>query len=246
VAYYLADPLVRSYREVGAIYGVPASTLWYWCRDTAKDATALRASVGRPSCLGKADEAILHEWILHRFDNNSPVTLQRIRAACIEIARQRGIALDDSKHLFGRRWWHGFVGRNGDLVVRNARLIHERMPTRATFDRWYASLEASVDIRHVAQSAPHRLWNMDETGRDGRKVNMRVVGRRGRRGQKPGIIRSVFREHLTLIACFCADGCRWFILANDVADEGQEAAFPRDQGRYARRLHYWSCPLRYM
>jgi hypothetical protein len=87
--------------------------------------------------------------------------------------------------------------------VKNARILHERMPTREQFNCWFATLEKQLKWQ---QLKPSQIHNMDESGVDGRKVNMRVIGLPGHRGSSPSIILSAFREHLTMVVTCCADG----------------------------------------
>jgi len=208
----------RSYRYVADRFGVAHPTLHSWCERQSVDAAEQRKPAGRPTTLAYEDEVVVHQWITHRFHYNQPVSMPRVRAALREIARQRGIAMDDTKCLFGSSWWRGFISRHGLLVVRNARKLHDRLPSRAMFDAWFKSLDDSVDFRHLAATDPGCLWNMDETGRDGRKVNMRVIAVPGQRGARPNLISPAFRDHYTLIVTTNAKGegspVMWIIKGN--------------------------------
>ena len=60
-----------------------------------------------------------------------------------------------------------------------------------------------VDLRNIV---PARLWNMDETGRDGRTYRMRVIVPRGKKGGAACLAMEGHRDHYTLICTICADG----------------------------------------
>jgi hypothetical protein len=124
-----------------------------------------------------------------------------IRDVLLKVCDVRGIPR--IKNMFGCRWWKGFQRRRGDLVVRNARFLHSRLPTRDQFNKWFNTLNFQFDMRNVD---PSQLHNMDESWFDGRIEDVRVVGPRGKRGHVSSITKHSLRDHITLVVTCCADG----------------------------------------
>ena len=61
-------------------------------------------------------------------------------------------------------------------------------------------MQRVVDLRNIV---PSRLWNMDETGREGRTYKMRVLVPRGKRGANATLAMEGHRNHDTLIVTVC-------------------------------------------
>jgi hypothetical protein len=159
--------------------------------------------VGKPPTLLEADEEALAAWIKYQILINLPAIYDDIRIAAAKLAHARGASFHskDDSGLPSRHWWNGFQRRRGPFVQRRHHRLTPGLPSREALRRWSAVLRDFI-IEHDITA--DRLWNVDETGVDGRYGRQTKVVTVP--GDDPCVVGPTWRGHFTAVICVNAAG----------------------------------------
>jgi hypothetical protein len=194
-----------SFATTSSLFSVPKTTLYDHFRAAAEGKTV--APSGRPTVMDHDDEVELADWIRVQ----AAVNLPAHRSDILESARllvEARRAPGSGPHFKGPggrptlKWWKRFQKRHGPFAVRRAQHLHPGLPTRADIISWTDGLRKIVATHGITRS---RVWNVDETGVDGRygMQGKLVVPKEQRTATT---VTPHWRGHYTCVICISADG----------------------------------------
>jgi hypothetical protein len=192
------------YSFASRLHSVPISTLhnYVMCKQKGK---RKRSTPGKPPLLAESDEEELARYIHYRAIANAPISVRMVRVAAAKIAVAREKKFSGPNGLPGKRWFPGFMRRRHPsltMFVRRHRRVNPLIPDITQMNDWFKNYKET--LAHFKINDPSQVYNMDETGMDGRPGRQqRVIGISK---DRPPLRAKEFRDHFTVIGCVRADG----------------------------------------
>lgn len=168
-----------SFGKAAAEFHVPKTTTIDRVNGRIKDG----AKPGRPCELDDDLEKKVLEMVLKAADAGFPFTVKKLRASVGQLAKKLGLQTRFKIDVPGLKYWQGLKKRHPNVALRVAEALPQNrmsMINKKAVESYFNDLENLMD-RLQLQEKPHRIWNMDETGKQFQHKPAKVIASRGQR-----------------------------------------------------------------
>jgi hypothetical protein len=168
----------------------------------------LGRNFGRPTVLSEDEEKLIVTAILTVQKANQPINRATVKTMVQEFITSinRETPFKDGKP--GKKWMRSFFKRHSQLVLRKPEVLEvnrSKQLSRPVIDAFFDTVLLPVFDQHSLHNAPHRIFNLDETGLTGDPRHGKVIVGRGSKDVHMLTPNSV-KKMTTVLVCASAFG----------------------------------------
>ena len=192
-------------------FGIPQSTLY-----DHVNKGCIQIGAGAPTVLTHAEEKEIVVSLQVLQEIGFGLTKELAGLVIRDYLRDQPFRPNPFNHgIPGRDWWQLFLKRwSKDISERKPQHLPTNRATSATpevFDEWFkrvSKLFCDIGFSDMDEDElQHRLWNCDESGFCTAVSSKKILAKRGEK-EVHETMGGSGREHVTILACGCADGTR--------------------------------------